>query len=64
MRVYDGHMARRHVLPVRLSPRPLSAMLDRFGRACESAVFYATLAAQGFVAGVFVLFLCLVPHVN
>lgn len=57
-------MARRHVLPVRLSPRPVSTMLDRFGRAMETATLIATDVAHGLVAATFVLFLSLTPHIS
>jgi hypothetical protein len=54
-------MSHRRRLPVRLSPRPLSAMLDRFGRAVETFIDFATIAAQGVVAGAVILVLSLTP---
>lgn len=54
-------MTSKKRLPVRLSPRPVSAMLYRFGRACEAFIFYSTCIAKGTVAGTFLLVLCITP---
>jgi hypothetical protein len=50
-------------MPLRLHPRPLHEIARRFGRACETVIEYATIAAQGVACGVVVLVLSLTPPV-